>query len=110
MSTQSEADDGEPRVAEDARDCYERIRYTMNDDTGELRFTSFRILGGAECREVERTLKEYLLSRPLRDLEASRIKRMECPRGRQCIETMAQTVAELQSLVAGEGREDSSDA
>ncbi len=96
-------------MIEDASECYDRIRYAMSDDGGELRFTSFQITGGTRCAGVEQELKEYLLSRPLLDLEVDKILQVRCPVGRQCIETIARVVTEQQSFFAGE-KEEASDA
>jgi hypothetical protein len=101
------------RPARDPKECYDRIRYTLSDENGELRFTSFQIAGGAECRETERELKEYLLSRPLRSLETRRIMRASCPGNRQCIDTVARLVADQQNLFAADDtgtEEEASDA
>lgn len=89
-------------MVEDARKCYDRIRYTLSNDGGELRFTSFQIVGGPECQGVAQELTEYLLSRPLRCLEPHRIAAVSCPEGRQCIDMVARVVAEQQKLFAGD--------
>ncbi len=108
-AARDQRDREEHHMTRDASECYDRIRYTMSDDGGELRFTSFQITGGSRCQGVEQELKEYLLSRPLRDLDADRIMQVSCPGGRQCIETVARVVAEQQGFFAGE-EEETSDA
>ena len=89
-------------MIEDDSECYDRIRYAMSDDGGELRFTSFQITGGTKCAGVEQELREYLFSCPLRDLKVDKILQVSCPVGRQCIETVARVVLEQQSFFAGE--------
>ncbi len=81
-----------------ADECYNRVHYTLSDESGQLRFKSFRIQGSAECRPLERELQDYLLGRPFSDLEPARIRHMTCPRGGLCARTIADIVAEQQSL------------
>ena len=106
MHAQDGGNREEPRVIEDARECYDRIRYTLSDESGELRFTSFQIIGGIECRGVERELKEYLLNRPLRELDTDKIMQVSCSGERQCIDTIAKVIAEQQSFFAAEEEEE----
>jgi hypothetical protein len=89
-----------------AGECYDRVRYTLSDEGGELRFTAFKIVDGAACGGVEHELEQYLLSRPLSRIDVKRIRQLSCPGDRQCIETIAEVVSDQQALFAGDGNAD----
>jgi hypothetical protein len=80
-----------------ARDYYESIRFTLSDKSGKLRFVDFSMAGQIGCLGVDCELRRYLLSRPLEELDAEKIRAMSCPHGLGCMDSAADAVTEQQA-------------
>ena len=91
---------------EPAGDCRDKVRFSLSDSTGTLRFTDFDIVDAPECGQVAGTLKEYLLGRPLAELDLDHIRQMTCPGNGQCIRDIVSVIGDsLSTLVPdGDGR------
>ncbi len=50
-------------------ECYNRIRFAMDDADGSLRFRRIGVEGGVYCKGVLKRLEAYLKKRPLRDID-----------------------------------------
>ena len=83
-----------------AGDCRNKVRFALSDSTGTLRFTDFGIVDAPECREVAGTLKEYLLGRPLAELDLDHIRRLTCPGNGQCIRDIANAIEDYRAILA----------
>lgn len=89
-------------------ECYDKLRFSLSDENGELRFESFEIDSMPECRQFAERLKQYLLSRPLKDVDSNRVRLMHCPGAGECAATMAGVVEDFQQMflaAAGGGSE-----
>lgn len=78
--------------------CYDSLRFSLSDENGDLRFESFDISNMPECHDFAVRLREYLLSRPLKDLDPGWVRRMQCPGAGECTSTMARVVEDFQQL------------
>jgi hypothetical protein len=79
--------------------CYHKIRFTLSDASGVLRFTSFDIMGGLTCSGAEEKLKSILLDRPLLEIDLDEIRSLPCKGDGHCLEETARIVAEQQELL-----------
>ena len=79
-------------------DCEDRVRFSLSDETGELRFTSFQIVDVPDCKYVEREVVRYLVGRPLADVDPHYVRGLACPGDGQCMEAVAEVIEESQRL------------
>ena len=78
-------------------ECYNNLRFSLSDDSGELQFENFDI-ADPQCRQFADRLREYLVSRPLKELDPERIRFMQCPGAGECAATVAAVVEDYQRL------------
>ena len=88
-----------------AASCRDKVRFSLSDETGELRFTDFDIVDAPECRDVTIVLKHYLLGQPLADIDLDQVLRISCQGDERCMPDVAEAIAECQRMFAGIGRE-----
>ena len=78
--------------------CYDKIRFTLNDSSGVLRFESFDIVDSPECTDIARTLREYLVGRPLAEVDLEYISGLWCWGNAECMKTVVQVIQEHREL------------
>ena len=85
-------------------ECYDSIRFSLSDLSGRMRFESFDIMDMPECRRAAASIRNYLLHRPLGEVDIGRIRSMEgdgrCP----CVAQVVGVVREQQRLFGGTDR------
>jgi len=91
------------------KECYDNVRFSLGDESGELRFESFEIVGMPECQETADELTRYLLGRPLREVDLKRIRSMDCRGSGQCMATVASVIEEHQQMFGAAGRAETAD-
>jgi hypothetical protein len=79
-------------------DCANKVRFSLSDETGVLRFTSFDIVDVGGFCEIVETLQEYLVSRPLADVDVDYLRKLTCTGNGECLHTVIQMVEEYQQL------------
>ena len=84
-----------------ASKCSDRLRFRMSDDSGVLRIEEFAIQNAAECQGMEHTLREYLVGRPLGDVDLEYLQRLRCPADGKRLRAMIEEVQKYQRLFAG---------
>ena len=87
----------------DRNSCQDSIRFSLSDDTGDLRFKSFDIVNAPECRSMLETLRNYILSRPLVEIDLRRIQQLDCPGNGQCMDEVVEEIKEAQMLFTPSG-------
>lgn len=75
-------------------DCRRRIRCMMSDRTGELRFEAFEIVDAPQCAATVERIRQYLLGRPLAEVDPGRIREIGRDENPLCARVVAQMVAE----------------
>ena len=80
------------------RQCRDRIRFRLSDDSGALRFEAFAIVNATECGDMERTLREYLVGRKLVDVDLAYLRSLKCPLNGACLFAMLEVVEQHQRL------------
>jgi len=80
------------------KDCYGNIRFVLSDRSGQMCFESFDIADTPECRDVIARLSEYLVHRPLGQVDVRRIQSMRRAATDTCIPDVVRTVGELKRL------------
>ena len=60
-------------------ECKDRLRVRMSDASGDLRFEAFEIVNSPACREIEATLRDYLVGRSLEDVDLGYLRGLTCP-------------------------------
>ena len=81
--------------------CHDRLRFRLNDDSGVLRFMEFEILNPSRCRDVEETLREYLVGRALVDVDLDYLRELTCTGDGECTQAVIREVKKHQHLFAG---------
>jgi hypothetical protein len=79
-------------------DCANRIRVSLSDETGVLRFTSFDIVEVAVSCNILETLQEYLVGRSLADVDVDHLRRLTCSGNGECLRTVISVVEEYQQM------------
>jgi hypothetical protein len=82
--------------------CADRIRFSLSDASGKLAFGAFEFVGGGACPEAEQRLREYLLGRPLADVDLRVVEKLSCAGGRECFVQIAAVIREHQEIFVGE--------
>jgi hypothetical protein len=76
-------------------DCKDNVRFTLSDDTGVLKFKTFDIVNTPACARLAKQLREYLLARPLREIDMQVVKAMRCPHHNGvCLDVVARVIEE----------------
>jgi len=78
--------------------CADRIRFSLSDASGKLAFSAFEFVNGGTCPEAEQRLREYLLGRPLADVDLRVVEKLSCADGRECFAQIAAVIREHQEL------------
>ena len=79
-------------------ECYDSIRFSLSDLSGRMRFESFDVVDMPEYKGAAASLTEYLLRRPLAEVDVERIRSMECDGRCTCLGEVAPVVGEQQRL------------
>ena len=91
----------------DAHEIKSRIRFSLSDESGKLRFKRFDVDGIEECRGPAADVGAYLLGHPLVDLNVPEIQHTfqpgnsRSPCSRQLVVAVADTVLDLQRTFLG---------
>ena len=80
------------------KECYDSIRFSLSDLSGQMRFESFDVVDTPDCEDVAASLREYLVRRPLAEVNVERIRSMECDGRCTCLGEVARVVREQQRL------------
>ncbi len=78
------------------KQCYDSIRFSLSDLSGQMRFESLDIADVPECQDAAARLSEYLVGRPLAQVDVQRIQSMECADDCTCLPEVARVVREQQ--------------
>ena len=79
--------------------CADRVRFTLSDEDGELRFVSFDIVGAPECKNLTAALRDYLIGRKLADVDLHHLRGFRCSGNGECVRAVIDTVAEHQVML-----------
>ena len=77
-------------------DCYNNIRCSLSDDSGDLCFKSFEIVGVPGCSDMQERLQAYLVGRPLAGVDLAYLQGLECPESGECMDAVIRMVREHQ--------------
>ena len=81
-----------------AEDCHDKLRFRLNDDSGILRFMEFEIRSAPTCRDVEKTLREYLVGRALAEVDLDYLRKLTCTGNGECMQAVIREVQKYQGL------------
>ena len=79
-------------------DCEDKIKFSLSDRGGELRFTEFNIAGDSSCAVMEDRMREYVMARPLAEIDVEFIRSLDCSGGNRCGLAIAKVIEDHQSL------------
>jgi len=79
-----------------ANDCKDRVRFSLSDKSGVLRFERFDIADKPECQRVLTALRDILLDRPLSEIDLAEIEQVTCPHGDECTRAVAKVIQDCQ--------------
>ena len=79
-------------------ECYDKIRFSLSDKSGVLRFETFAIVGAPECGDMEQELRAYLVGRPLSEVDPGYLRSLSCKGDGACMRAVIQTVGEYKEL------------
>jgi len=82
--------------------CADRIRFSLSDASGKLAFSAFEFVSGGTCPEAEQRLREYLLGRPLADVDLQVVEKLSCAEGRECFAQIAAVIRDHQEIFVRE--------
>ena len=78
--------------------CLDKVRFSLSDASGDLRFKSFDIIDAPECRQIAEGLRDYLVGRPLSEVDVDHIRHLSCPGSGLCMVRIAEVVAEYREM------------
>ncbi len=84
-------------------DCKDKIRFSLSDRSGALRFEAFDVVDQPDCRHIVDALRQILLHRPLAEIDVAEVERLSCPHGDQCMRAAAKIIRECQGTFLHEG-------
>ena len=82
--------------------CADRIRFSLSDASGKLAFSAFEFVHGCTCPEAEQRLREYLLGRPLEDVDLRFVETLSCAGCRECFAQIAAVIRDHRDLFVRE--------
>ena len=82
-------------------ECRDRIQCGLSSETGVLRFQTFTIVEGPECAGLSRLLREYLVGRPLAEVDLDCLQNLKCQGNGDCVSTVVDMIREYQDLFVG---------
>lgn len=82
------------------QECYTKVRYSLSDESGVVRFKTFNIVDAPECRRLTRTLQEYLIGRALTDVDLACVQQLTCEEHGECMRSVIRVIEECRLLFA----------
>lgn len=82
-------------------DCYNKIRCSLSDESGDLCFKNFEIVGAPECSDIQERLRTYLVGRPLAAVDLTYLQGLKCPGSGECMGAVIRVVREQQGWFVG---------
>ena len=86
-----------------SQECRDRIRFTLSNETGVQRFKAFELVDDPECGEMGKLLREYLVGRPLAEVDFDYLRSLKCQRNGGCTLAVIEVVREYQDLLINRG-------
>ena len=80
--------------------CTDKVRFSLSDASGVLRFKSFGIIDAPECRQIAEALRDYLVDRPLSEVDVDHVRHLSCPGDGLCMNRIAELVVEYREMWA----------
>ena len=80
------------------KECYDKIRFSLSDESGVLRFERFEIVDAPECCEVERKLRSHLVGRALAEVNLTYLRSLTCDGDGACMRAVVQVIEEHQQM------------
>ena len=71
------------------KECHDRIRFTLTDQEGPLRFKEFEIDDDSICMCIKSAIQSYLLNSPLGDIDIDAIYHALSERHSECAGAIA---------------------
>ena len=90
-----------------AAECSDRLRFRLSDNSGVLRFEEFAIVDALDCRDMQHTLREYLVGRSLADVDLDFLRGLKCPADCECLRALIGTIQKHQHLFARKNEDQS---
>ncbi len=87
----------------DPHDCENKVRFSLSDKSGVLRFEAFDIVDQPQCRSVLEKLRAAVLGRALTEIDLGEIKAMSCPHGDHCMRAVAKVIKDCQDTFSHRG-------
>lgn len=83
--------------------CWDRVRFTLSDKDGVLRFESVELVGSGECGISMEEVAEYMRGRPLAEVDLELLRSKHCRHGQNiCMQAVSKAVGEYQELFCEE--------
>ena len=93
--------ESEVPMPEKNAECYNRVRFAMDDADGGLRFRRIGVEGGVYCEGVLKRLEAYLKKRPLRDIDMDRVREITSNCHPECGKELVRIIAEQKDFFCG---------
>lgn len=78
--------------------CEDKVRCSLSDDDGVLAFKSFEIVGDSPCRAMGEQLRDYLVGRPLAEVDLDYVRSFKCAGPQACTNSVVRMIEEYQDL------------
>jgi len=82
------------------KDCSNKVRFSLSDESGVLRFNAFDIVDASDSCETLEMLQKYLVGRPLTDVDVDYLRGLGCSGDGECLRAAIRMVEEYQQMFA----------
>jgi len=83
-------------------ECTDKIRFTLSDETGVLRVADFDIKDAPQCWRLALMLKQYLIGRPVAEIDLDYIRSLRCRGDAVCMRAIVDAIEEYHGMFASE--------
>ena len=85
-------------------ECRDKIRFSLSDKSGTLRFEAFDIVDAPDCQGLADAVRRTILGRPLSDIDVGKLPKVFCRGKGQCMLAIADIITEAQSFFVRDRR------
>ena len=82
-------------------DCVDKMRFALSDKAGVLRVEDFDIVDAPQCTTFAEKLKQYLIGRPVADVDLAYIRSLRCPGDGRCMRVIVDAIAQYHEMFVG---------
>lgn len=80
--------------------CGDRVRFSLSDKSGVLRFEAFDIVGSTDCARMAEEIRKQIMGVPLAEIDLDQLRGLSCSGGGECIRAVLNVIEETMETFA----------